>query len=106
MAKYIYLTLSGKKTIVSKIGFCWPALLFGPFWALHKKAYKLAVMLLLVMAFFSLGSDLLLRNGKHVLLATLLLLVQLVFIFLCGKFGNKLLTYELVRKGYKLTSDI
>lgn len=82
-----------------KRGFCWPAFFFGSLWALARRMYLLTVILLVleIVLWFVTGFT----ASHHLDAFTLLaLLLNLVYAFVRGKYGNRWIAALLVRKGY------
>lgn len=90
---------SGKAATVA-VGFSWPALLFGPFWAFAKRQWLLGLLLTAGFLVANVIAELAIASGS---LATLLLsLVLLVgYALACGFYGNRWLRYLLQREGYR-----
>lgn len=90
---------SGREARVG-VGFSWPALLFGPFWAMVRRQWTLA--LLLAIAFV--GANVLAAVGERsgsLPLLLLSLIVLIGYMAACGLYGNRWLRYFLERDGYR-----
>lgn len=100
MAKFISLISKEGKVVHVKVGFCWPAALFGPFWAVVKRAWRLAFLLALTFGALVFVDEALVKNSRNLLLLTPMLLAYIAYMVVCGKYGNAWLVDELLRKGY------
>ncbi len=84
--------------VLVKDGFCWPALLFGPFWMIYRRMWRELVILLAVYA----GIGAVGAAISTQLAGWLDLLVAL----LLGFEGNALARRALARRGYEETAVI
>ncbi len=84
--------------VLVKDGFCWPALLFGPFWMLYRRMWRELVALLAAYA----GIGVVGAAASGQLAGWLDLLVAL----LLGFEGNALARRALARRGYEETAVI
>ncbi len=75
-------------------GFSWPALIFGPFWALWHGMWRTVIVLLLIAALISGGGAL--AGLAAELVSVLQILVQIGL----GLWGNDLRRAALARQGY------
>ncbi len=94
MSKYIYFFEENKKTVSSKLGFCWPAFLFGFFWALKKRAWYLALILFVMQALLFVAEGVANSHPKRMGWVFVLLIMQFVLMVTYGKYGNFLLKKE------------
>lgn len=100
---YFYQHPSGKIKIID-VGFCWPACIFGPLWALVNKIWD---------AFFNLLAISVLLNfylsyaeaQKSVWLVLIGLVMSLSVWYICGKIGNSWHMMHLEKRGYVRISE-
>jgi hypothetical protein len=105
MKTFRILTAEGKPPIATKKGFCWPAFFFGVFWALYKRFWPAAgVLLVLTVVLRALPRmiDFPQLPGMRFVLLTLFVALMVVV----GFYANILLTTYLVTRGYKVTSEV
>lgn len=89
---------SGRKADV-RVGFSWPAFLLGPAWALAKRQWLLAVLMIVVLIADNFVAGLLqLSEAVWLQLAGGLLLV--VYMIACGVYANAWHRYFLQRQGF------
>ena len=87
-------TLPGK-TLVVKEGFCWPAFLFFPLWAMYNKLWFFAVIFVCVTGALGSVSELFLNGG--IIGAVVFLSLQ----FILGWTANDIKRFGLSVRGYK-----
>jgi hypothetical protein len=87
-----------------KQGFCWPAFFFGSLWALARRLYLLAVVLLAfeVAVWFCGGYALSQGPGWAALPG---LLAPLVYAVVRGRYGNRWVASALLARGYERWGD-
>ncbi len=83
-----------------KVGFSWPAMFFGFFWAMFHRAWRLAFMLALAFYALVIFDELFVKGSRNLLLLVSMSVAYVVFMVICGKYGNSWLASELLRKGY------
>jgi hypothetical protein len=93
--------------IVVKVGFSWPAFIFGPLWFLLNRMWLTAAI---VIAFY-VGERLFFRNFKPAspggaYFRVLMDLLALVTWFLIARFANFLLCSDLEARGYVLRATV
>ncbi|SEB06089.1 DUF2628 domain-containing protein [Paraburkholderia sartisoli] len=95
MAEQIYLQHPvTHETIAVGTGFNWPACLFGPFWAVMRRLWRVALLMLIVDVLLSVIG----LADVTVDLASLAL--SIAFAAYCGVNGNKWHRQALERKGF------
>ena len=95
---------SEKDTQRVAIGFCWPALIFGPFWALAKRLWLVCFLLLLGFVPIVFVEAYAQAQGS-VTLASVTVVLCIAYVFICGKYGNAWLRWTLERRGYRLIEE-
>lgn len=101
MAEYIEYCKPGLPTIRVKNGFSWPAFFFGFLWAYYHRLwlYGSALLAYNVVLMWTAGSILTASAGS--LLFQLVL--NIVISVLLGVYSNRILQYDLKRRGYKIS---
>ena len=100
-----------------KRGFSWPGFFFGIFWALVKKLWKVAGLLLLGILVSGIFFQLLTKYGRsidHFLLSNVIILlgslgdiiVPVIIWIVTGFKGNKWAKYDLINRGYRLLRTV
>jgi hypothetical protein len=82
-----------------KDGFCWAAFCFGPLWAAAKNVWFVFWVLCFTHLFLY-GIDEQMPHGFVQDIAIILLWI--VHMMICGKFGNQWLRWNYLRKNYQL----
>lgn len=101
MAKYMVYENAAGKVVSVPTGFSWGAFLFGPLWAVVKRAWSLFFVLLFAdVLLFVLGA-LAEQLSEGMAMALIFLFLNLLLMFICGKFANAWLRAVLLRKGYR-----
>jgi hypothetical protein len=85
--------------VLVKEGFCWPALFFGPLWALAHGMWVIFLLLVAAVVGIAFAPDLLGDGELPFWLCSGLFL-------LLGIFGNDLRQWSLLRSGYDLVSVV
>lgn len=103
-SKFVLLTKEDKEVRV-KIGFSWPAALFGFLWAMFKRSWRLSFFLAL--AFYSLVifDEVFVQGTQNLLLKLSMLMAYIAVMVIFGKYGNAWLINELKRKGYLVKGE-
>lgn len=86
---------------VVKQGYCWPAFLFGATWALARRAYRPFGLMTLLDVGFWFVTGYAEAQGSLVLSLSGLLGI-LAYAWVRGRYGNRWLAADLVRRGYAL----
>lgn len=100
MDKFRSLSSTDGRVVRLKVGFSWPAMFFGFLWAMFHRAWRLALMLALAFYTLIIFDELFIRGSRNLLLLVSMLAAYVVFMVICGKYGNTWLASELLRKGY------
>ena len=99
------LEADGREPIAVKKGFCWPAAAFGAFWALFKRFWSGAAVLLGVMVVVNTLGRAAERSGSMVLsFASFVLLTAALY--LIGRYANLAFTAYLTSKGYRVVTEV
>jgi hypothetical protein len=98
---YFYRNASGKTKAI-KSGFCWPAFLFGPFWALVNGIWNVFFVLVALNIFWNIVES---HTEKSIALSSLSLLFYMAMMFIMGKIGNALHVVSLEKKGFRLLEE-
>jgi uncharacterized protein DUF2628 len=85
-------------------GFSWPAFLLGPIWAMAKRLWLVFGLLILAALPIAL-IDALSEAQDSIALALLTLVLSIVYMFVCGKYGNIWWQWTLERRGFQLVTD-
>jgi hypothetical protein len=85
--------------VLVKEGFCWPALFFGPLWAIANGMWVIFLLLIAVFAAIAFTPELLGSDEVATWLCCGALLIL-------GLFGNDLRQWSLQRAGYELVSIV
>lgn len=100
-----------------KIGFSWPGLFFGIFWALVKRLWKVAGLLLLFFFVSEMFFPLLIKFGNsidHFFLSTVIALIgalgnlfaPVIIWIITGFKGNKWAKSDLINRGYRVLRTV
>ena len=100
MDKFKSLTSKDGRVVRLKVGFSWPAMFFGFFWAMFHRAWRLALVMGLAFYTLVLIDELFVRGSQNLFLLGSMLLAYVALMVVCGKYGNTWLASELLRKGY------
>lgn len=100
MTQFVYLSSERGDVRRVKVGFCWPAALFGPLWAAVKRAWRLAICLALAFGSLVFLDEAYVQRSRNVYALLLMLVAYIAFMVVCGKYGNSWLIWELQREGY------
>jgi hypothetical protein len=85
-------------------GFCWPACLLGPLWAIAKRLWLISLLLVLALLPIILVDEY--AEAKNNLPLTVLALgLYISYMFICGKYGNRWVSWTLQGRGYQLLPD-
>jgi Protein of unknown function (DUF2628) len=101
LAKYHLTSPKGLKRTVRK-GFSWTAFLLGPLWALIKRSWIVFFLITIPFVGIVFVDEMFVQNTKSFWPMISSLGVYLVHMFICGKYGNQLLVWELQKRGYRL----
>ncbi len=98
-----------KETKAVKVGFSWPAFLFGAIWLLYKKLWGLAsvwlVMYIFIIYFYDI-TQISGGSGAKILASLLFLIVNLFLMLILGIKGNKWQEVNLAKRGYEQISTV
>ena len=94
---------SGKVAHV-KIGFCWPAFLLGPLWALVKRMWLHSVLLIVAMLPISYLEGYSEHTGSMPM-AILTIGLTVVYMVVCGRYFNQWRRSTLYKRGYRPTES-
>lgn len=83
-----------------KVGFCWPAFFFGPFWALYHRLWSIGARLLIIHVSLTVLDKLVVRTSDSPAVLLAMAVTCFVYIFVCGRFGNAWRTGNLLRRGF------
>jgi hypothetical protein len=84
-----------------EIGFCWPASLLGPLWALANRLWLIGLLLLSALIQISIVAQAAVEYRDEALSA-LTMALTLAYLYLCGRYGNAMRRWTLERRGYQL----
>ena len=88
-----------KGKIEVPLGFSWPAFFLGPIWAIAKRLWLVCSALILAglpITFLDMYAD----DRKNIALTCLTLVLTLVYMYVCGKFGNAWWRWTIGRHGF------
>lgn len=88
-----------KKAAHVNVGFSWPAFFLGPLWALIKRLWWHFLVLLLVLTMTNFVTDYVI-SSKSLLSIFLDLGITLIYMLVCGIYGNRWLMNTLLKRGY------
>jgi hypothetical protein len=91
-------------TVEVPLGFSWPAFFLGPLWAIVKRLWLVLALLILASLAITLV-DALSDTQNSVALTFLTLGLSIVYVYVCGKYGNKWWRWTLERRGFQPMSD-
>ena len=104
MPTYTYFQAPTGTVYAVKDGFSWPAFLFGPLWALVKRAWREFTILSVAYVGLFFIDESFVQRSRSLPLLLLMLLAYIAFMTFCGKYGNAWLRTVYERKGYKRLS--
>jgi hypothetical protein len=93
------------KHVHVKVGFCWPAFCFGPFWALYHRLWSLFARLAIVWLSLVVVDEAVVQPSNSLPMLVVMLLAYVLFVVVCGKFGNAWRVSFLLGKGYVPTRE-
>lgn len=99
-AKAIVFTHPSGKAAHVKLGFCWPAFLLGPAWALLKRLWLHLVALIAVLLPI-VYLDGYAEHTRSLILNLIALALYIGYMVVCGRYGNYWLRSALIKKGYR-----
>jgi uncharacterized protein DUF2628 len=99
MKRSVRMRHPAKGTVEVPMGFSWPALLLGPLWAIVKRLWL--VFLLLVLALVPIAFvDLYSEANRNIALTVVALVLYIVYMYVCGRYGNDWWRWTLTRRGF------
>jgi hypothetical protein len=101
LAKYHLTSPKGLKRTVRK-GFSWTALLLGPLWALIKHSWMVFFLITIPLLGIVFLDEVFIQQTKTLLPMVIASGLYFAHMFICGKYGNQLLVWELQKRGYRL----
>ena len=101
MKKYKVYQHADGKTIVAKIGFCWPAFFLTGIWAFVKRLWPVFFVSIFSLIVIKLLGNFSVKNND-LMTATFTMLILIIFHLVFGLFGNTWHMLNLEKRGYKM----
>ena len=88
------------KRVTVKIGFCWPAFFFGALWAIYHRLWSISARLIVVWVSLIVIDESVVKPSQCLPLLIAMLVAYVIYVVVCGKFGNAWRANHLLSRGY------